>query len=82
MIIKVYLFEFFFVFHIIIIKIRRFAWPRNSTVLVLYNNIRNCIVMYCITVELSTNAYINTFCQLYLQESEQVLKGVAKNCGI
>ena len=35
-----------------------------------------------IAVKYSTNAYINTVCQLTQQESKQVLKGIAKNCGI
>ena len=30
----------------------------------------------------STNAYINTVCQLTQQESEQVLKGLEENCGV
>ena len=30
----------------------------------------------------STNAYINTICQITQQESKQVLKSIAKICGI
>ena len=48
----------------------------------------NCRIRYFlvwntdITVKSSTNVYINTVCQLTQQGSRQILKNIAKNCGI